>query len=50
MKRILVVDDVGSSYVDSKKIMSILFDLFDYRYSQQLRRYSYASYGQNGDN
>ncbi len=34
--KILVVDDVGSSYCDSKKIMSILFDLFDYRYSQQL--------------
>lgn len=34
--KILVVDDVGSSYGDSKKIMSILFDFFDYRYSQQL--------------
>lgn len=34
--KILVVDDVGSSYGDSKRIMSILFDLFDYRYSQQL--------------
>lgn len=34
--KILVVDDVGSSYGDSKKIMSSLFDLFDYRYSQQL--------------
>ena len=33
---ILVVDDLGSSYGDSKKIMSILFDLFDYRYSQGL--------------
>lgn len=34
--KILMVDDVGSSYGDSKKIMSILFDLFDYRYSQKL--------------
>ncbi len=34
--KILVVDDVGSSYGDSKKIVSVLFDLFDYRYSQQL--------------
>lgn len=34
--KILVVDDVGTSYVDSRKIMSILFDLFDYRYSQGL--------------
>ena len=34
--KILVVDDVGSSYGDSKKIMSVLFDLFDYRYSQLL--------------
>ena len=34
--KILVVDDVGSSYGDNKKIMSILFNLFDYRYSQQL--------------
>lgn len=34
--RILVVDDVGTSYCDSKKVMSILFDLFDYRYSQGL--------------
>ncbi len=34
--KILVVDDIGSSYGDSKKIMSYLFDLFDYRYSQQL--------------
>lgn len=34
--KILVVDDVGSSYGDSKKIKSYLFDLFDYRYSQGL--------------
>ena len=34
--KILVVDDLGSSYGDSKKIMSVLFDLFDYRYSQGL--------------
>lgn len=34
--KILVVDDVGTSYGDSRKIMSYLFDLFDYRYSQQL--------------
>ena len=34
--KILIVDDVGSSYGDSKKIMTALFDLFDYRYSQQL--------------
>lgn len=34
--KVLVVDDVGTSYGDSKKIMSILFDLFDYRYSQGL--------------
>lgn len=34
--KILVVDDVGSSYGDSKRIMSRLFDFFDYRYSQQL--------------
>ena len=34
--KILVVDDIGSSYGDSKKIMLSLFDLFDYRYSQQL--------------
>lgn len=34
--KILVVDDVGTSYGDSRKIMSILFDLFDYRYSQKL--------------
>ena len=34
--KILVVDDVGSSYGDSRKIMCCLFDLFDYRYSQQL--------------
>lgn len=34
--KILVVDDVGSSYGESRKIMSALFDLFDYRYSQQL--------------
>ena len=34
--KILVVDDVGTSYADSRKIMSALFDLFDYRYSQQL--------------
>ena len=34
--KILVVDDLGSSYCDSKKLMSILFDFFDYRYSQQL--------------
>lgn len=34
--KLLVVDDVGSSYGDSRKIASILFDFFDYRYSQQL--------------
>ena len=34
--KILVVDDVGTSYGDSKKIMLILFDLFDYRFSQGL--------------
>ena len=34
--KILVVDDVGASYGDSRKIMCCLFDLFDYRYSQQL--------------
>ncbi len=34
--KILVVDDVGTSYGDSRKIMSHLFDLFDYRYSQGL--------------
>jgi len=34
--KILVVDDVGSSYGDSKKIISHFFDLFDYRYSQEL--------------
>lgn len=34
--KILVVDDIGSSYGDSRKIMSVLFDLFDYRYSQGL--------------
>ena len=34
--KILVVDDIGSSYGDSKKTMSILFDLIDYRFSQQL--------------
>ena len=34
--KILVVDDVGTSYGDSRKIMSALFDLFDYRYSQGL--------------
>lgn len=34
--KILVIDDVGTSYGDSRKIMSALFDLFDYRYSQQL--------------
>lgn len=34
--RILVVDDLGSSYCDSRKLMSILFDFFDYRYSQGL--------------
>ena len=34
--KILVVDDVGTTYGDSRKIMSALFDLFDYRYSQGL--------------
>ena len=33
---LLVIDDVGSYYTDSKKIMSALFDLIDYRYSQKL--------------
>ena len=34
--KILVVDDVGTSYGDSKKIKLALFDLFDYRYSEKL--------------
>lgn len=34
--KLLVIDDLGTTYGDSKKIMSILFDLFDYRYSQEL--------------
>ncbi len=34
--KILVVDDVGTSCGDHRKIMSALFDLFDYRYSQCL--------------
>ena len=34
--KILVVDDLGSTYGDSKRITSDLFDFFDYRYSQRL--------------
>lgn len=34
--KILVVDDVGTTYGDSSRIMSVLFDLLDYRYSQKL--------------
>lgn len=34
--RILVIDDVGSTFGDSKRISSDLFDFFDYRYSQRL--------------
>lgn len=34
--KILVVDDVGTTYGERSKIMSALFNLFDYRYSQCL--------------
>lgn len=34
--KLLVIDDIGSYYADSKKIISALFDLIDYRYSQKL--------------
>ncbi len=34
--KILVVDDLGSTFGDSKRIASDLFDFFDYRYSQGL--------------
>ena len=34
--KILVVDDVGTTYGERSKIKSVVFDLFDYRYSQCL--------------
>lgn len=34
--KILVIDDVGTSYGERTKTMSALFELFDYRYSQCL--------------